>query len=183
MNVLNVLKELNVIKNGHFLLPSGKHSSIYFQCAQLFKHPDKSSDLLKIIVEKLNYSSLEFDKVIGPAIGGIVMSYELARQLKKPVIYIERVYGIMILGEHFKVNIGEKFLIAEDVITSGNTVRESIKLIESLGGIVVGVACVVNKENIKIKHKIYSCMDFDFESYNYNDCPLCKNNIALKNGK
>ena len=183
MNVLNTLKELNVVKSGHFILPSGKHSSVYFQFAHLFKFPDKSEKFVKVLVNKLRNSNLSFDSVVGPAIGGIIMSYELARQLEKPVIYMERINGVMTLGEYFTIDIGQRILIAEDVITSGQTIRESIKLIESLGAVVVGIVCVVNKENIEIKQKIYSCIDFNFKSYLHYQCPLCRKDIPLENGK
>lgn len=181
MNLLKTLNNLNVIKHGHFLLPSGKHSNIYFQCAKLFEFPSESKKVLKVLTNKLKY--LDFDIIVGPAIGGIIMSYELARQLNKPFIYIERKNGVMCLSDIFKNDVKQRVLIAEDVITSGKTVKESIRLIEDLCGEVVGIACVVNKENININKKIFSCLDFNHESFETNNCPFCKNNIPLQSGK
>lgn len=179
--MLKTLNNLNVIKNGHFLLPSGKHSNIYFQCSKLFEHPNQSEKFLQTITMKLK--NLNFDIIVGPALGGITMSYELSRQLNKPFMYIEREKGIMCLNEIFKKDIRQRVLIAEDVITSGKTIKESIKLIEDLGGYVMGIACIVNKENIKINKTIYSCLDFNHESFEPNDCPFCKEGILLQSRK
>lgn len=179
--VLKVLKEADALKTGHFLLPSGKHSNTYIQCAKLLQYPDKAESFFEMAVKKVEH--LDFDIVLGPAVGGVLISYELARQLKKPMIYIERENGEMVLKRGLEIKKGQKILIAEDVITSGKTVNESIVLIERLGGVVVGIFCIANKESIKINHSLYSCIDLNFKSYEVENCPMCKKNITLKSGK
>lgn len=182
MNELDKLKHLNVMKTGHFLLPSGKHSDTYFQCAQLSKFPDELNKVLTQIISMRNLSSFDFDLVVSPAIGGIVIGYELARLLHKPFVFLERVQGEMILRKEFDRIFG-KVLIAEDVITSGNTMIECIALLERLGADVVGIVCVINKESKILSVPIYSFLKLNFKSFTASDCPLCKEQLVLKTGK
>lgn len=182
-DILKFLKKAGVLQTGHFLLPSGKHSDVYFQFSKLLQYPDKSMKFLEIAVKMIKDSNLVFDTILGPAIGGILISYELARQLDKPMIYTEKQDGTMFLAKGFEIKKGQKILIAEDVITSGKTVNESINLIESLGGIVVGIVCIVNKESISISKNIYSCISLNLKSYYMHECPLCKEKLPLRSGK
>ncbi|AFS77626.1 orotate phosphoribosyltransferase PyrE [Gottschalkia acidurici 9a] len=179
-DILKVLQKFGAFQRGHFVLPSGKHSDIYIQCARLLQYPDKSMEFIEIVAKKIKNSNLNFDIILGPAIGGILISYELARQLNKPMIYIEKVSGKMTLGKDFEIKNSQKILIAEDVITSGKTVSETINLVEELGGEVVGIACMVNKENITLDKKIYSCINLDLKSYEEYECPFCKKNLPIQ---
>ena len=182
MTELDEFKSLNMIKTGHFLLPSGKHSDTYFQCSQLSKYPDKLNKVLKKVIQDPNLSDFDFDLVVSPAIGGIVIGYELARLLHKPFLFLERVDGNMVLNQPFDKTLGS-VLIAEDVITSGRTIIECIQLLENLGGAVKGIVCVINKESIVLSVPIYSFLSLHFKSFSSNTCPLCTKNIILKTGK
>ena len=130
--VVNTLKEVGALLEGHFLLSSGRHSNRYCQCAKLLQYPDKAEKVLKIVAEKLK--NIDFDIVVGPAMGGIVVSYELARQLGKPGIFAERQDGEMTLRRGFEIKKGQKVVISEDVITTGKSSLEVAKVIEELGG-------------------------------------------------
>lgn len=173
--ILDILKECEAILEGHFLLSSGKHSNRYIQCAKLLQYPDKSEVVLKEVAEKLRH--IDFTTVVGPAMGGIVVAYELARQLGKKGIFTERENGEMVLRRGFEIKKGERVIISEDVITTGKSTKEVIKAIEDLGGIVVGIASIVDRTSEDIGYPVYSAIKLEVESFNSEDCPLCKENI------
>src|SRR5699024_3117121 len=114
--LIEILKETEAFSKGHFLLSSGKHSDGYVQCAKLLMHPDKAEKGIEQIVGKLK--GIDFDIVVGPAMGGIIVSYELGRQTGKPSIFVERENGKMKLRRGFSIDEGQKVLIAEDVVTT-----------------------------------------------------------------
>lgn len=173
----NVLKETGALLEGHFLLSSGKHSDGYVQCAKLMMHPNKAAKGVELIVEKLK--DIDFDIVVGPAMGGIIVSYELARQTAKPSIFVERENGEMKLRRGFTIKKGQKVLIAEDVVTTGKSAFEAIKAVEKQGGEIVGIACVVDRSNQDFNYSIYSGVKLDINTYEKEECPLCKENIPL----
>ena len=175
--IIDILKECDALLEGHFLLSSGRHSDKYCQCAKLLQYPDKAEKVLKVVSEKLK--DVEFDLVVGPAMGGIVVAYELARQLKKPGIFSERQDGVMTLRRGFEIKKGQKVIISEDVITTGKSSLEVVKLIEELGGEVIGLSCIVDRrdENVKLPYPIYSAVKIDVKSYDSETCPLCKEGI------
>ncbi|PRR79093.1 Orotate phosphoribosyltransferase [Clostridium liquoris] len=175
--VIDTLKECDALLEGHFLLSSGRHSNRYCQCAKLLQYPDKAEKVLKIVAEKLK--NIDFDIVVGPAMGGIVVSYELARQLGKPGIFAERQDGEMTLRRGFEIKKGQKVVISEDVITTGKSSLEVAKVIEELGGEVVGLCCIVDRksEGIEIPYPIYSAVKLQINTYDKEECPLCKSRI------
>ncbi|KAJ51333.1 orotate phosphoribosyltransferase [Clostridium tetanomorphum] len=175
--IIDTLKECNALLEGHFLLSSGRHSDRYCQCAKLLQYPDKAEKVLKFVVEKLK--GIEFDTVVGPAMGGIVVSYELARQLGKPGIFAERQDGVMTLRRGFEVKKGEKVIISEDVITTGKSSLEVAKLLEEMGAEVVGLCCIVDRrgEGVDIPYPIYSAIKLEIKSFDKEECPLCKKGI------
>ena len=126
--LIDLLKESGALLEGHFLLSSGKHSDKYVQCAKLLQYPDKAEKAISAIIEKLN--DVDFDIIVGPAMGGIIVGYELGRQTGKPSIFTERVDGKMTLRRGFKIESGQKVLIAEDVVTTG---KSSFETIEEIG--------------------------------------------------
>ena len=139
---LEVLKECEAFLEGHFLLSSGRHSGAYCQMAFLQQYPDKAAEVMAPVAEKLK--ELNIDVVVGPAMGGIVYAYELARQTGKRAIFTERVDNVMTL-KRFRINPGERCIIAEDVVTTGVSSLETKRVIEENGGICVGIACVVDR--------------------------------------
>lgn len=172
--VLEIFRETEGILKGHFRLASGRHSDTYMQCAKLFMYPDKSEQLCSELAKKLE--GIEIDTVASPAIGGIIMGYEMARALKVPNIFVERIEGNMTLRRGFSVKKGEKILVVEDVVTTGGSVVETIKLLESLGAEVVAVASIVDRSNGKVDFgKTYKALlSMEVISYEESECPICK---------
>ena len=133
------------------------------------------------IVEKIK--DLDFDIVVGPAMGGVIVSYELARQTGKPSIFVEREDGEMTLRRGFSIEKGQKVLITEDVVTTGKSAYEAIKVVEDHGGVVVGIASIVNRSTDEIKYPLYSAVKVDLKTYDKEDCPMCQaGSTAIKPG-
>lgn len=170
--LIELLKESGALLEGHFLLSSGKHSDGYIQCAKLLMHPEKAEQAVAVIVEKIK--DLDFDIVLGPAMGGLIVSYELARQVGKPSIFVEREDGEMKLRRGFAIEKGQKILITEDVVTTGKSALEAIKVVEEHGGLVVGIASIVDRSTKSIGYPLYSGVKLDLNTYDKEDCPMCK---------
>lgn len=170
--ILNIFKEAGALLEGHFLLSSGKHSDRYCQCAKLLQYPDKAEKVLKVVAEKLK--NVDFDIIVGPAMGGILVSYELARQTGKPGIFAERENGEMTIRRGFVIEKGQKVIISEDVVTTGKSSGEVAKVIEKMGGEVVGIACLVDRSVEEIAYPIFSSVKLEIKTYDKKDCPLCK---------
>jgi len=175
--VLDTLRESGALLEGHFLLSSGRHSDRYCQCARLLQYPDKAEKVLKIVAEKLK--EVDFDMIVGPAMGGIVVAYEVARQTKKPGIFAERVEGEMTIRRGFEIKEGQKVIISEDVITTGKSSLEVAKVIEEMGAEVVGLCCIVDRraEGIEFPYPIFSAIRLEIKSYEKEDCPMCREGI------
>ena len=139
---LEILKSCDAFLEGHFLLSSGRHSSAYCQMAYLQQYPDRCAEVMKVVADKVK--EMDVDVIVGPAMGGIVYAYELARQTGKRAIFTERVDNVMTL-KRFAIHPGEKCLIAEDVVTTGISSLETKRVIEENGGICVGITCVVDR--------------------------------------
>jgi len=173
--VVEILKEAGALLEGHFLLSSGRHSNRYVQCAKLLQYPDKSEKVLKVVADKIK--DLEFHIVLGPAMGGIIVAYELARQTGRIAMFTERENGIMTLRRGFEIKKGQKVLISEDVVTTGKSSLESIEVVKSLGGEVVGIACIVDRGSSSLDYPIYSAASLNIESWEKENCPLCSQGI------
>ncbi|MCM0649558.1 orotate phosphoribosyltransferase [Clostridium swellfunianum] len=179
--VLTILSEVGALLEGHFLLSSGKHSNRYCQCAKLMMHADKAEEVLRVVSEKVK--NIDFDLVVGPAMGGVIVAYELGRQLSKPAIFTERENGQMTLRRGFEVLPGQKVLITEDVVTTAKSSMEVAELIKTLGGEVVGIASIVDRTNGDIQYPLYSSVKLQIETYDKDNCPLCKEGLpAVKPG-
>lgn len=181
--ILQAFEKTGGILKGHFLLTSGRHSDTYMQCAKLFVDPFESERLCKDLAIKL----VEFnaDAVVAPAVGGIIMGYELARQLKVKNFFAERVDGKMALRRGFALKKGMRLIVAEDVVTTGGSVREVIVLAEQAECKVVAVASVVDRSNgqVEFGYPYRALLSMDVVSYEANECPLCKSGIpAVKPG-
>ncbi len=172
-NVVDILKECGALLEGHFLLSSGKHSNRYCQCAKLLQYPDKSEKVISLVRDKVK--DLNLDVIVGPAMGGITAAYELGRQLGIRAIFTERENNVMTLRRGFEINPGEKILIMEDVVTTGKSSLETARVLEELGGNVVGIGCVVDRKSSEISLPIYSAVELKFETYEKDNCPLCSN--------
>jgi len=178
-----ILEKTGVLQTGHFLLTSGKHSNKYMQCAKIFQHPDISAEISKYLAEK--FDGYDIDIVIGPAVGGIILAYEVARQLEVRALFAERENGVMTLRRGFEIKPGSRVLVVEDVITTGSSVKEVIDVIRTAGGEVVGVASVVDRSGGKAIFDVpfKSAIKIEIETYEPKDCPMCKSGSeAIKPG-
>lgn len=198
MDLKSLYKEFGAYLNGHFLLSSGKHSAFYLQSAKVLEDPILAGKLCEKLCFIIKNYKLDFDSICSPALGGILAGYELARTFKKRFIFTERVGENMTLRRGFEVKKGEKFIICEDIITTGGSALESARIIENLGGVVVGFAALANRgfcavENLKTPRKenaklpenlpLFALGNFDFEIYDEKACPLCKQGSkAIKPG-
>jgi len=163
------------------LLTSGLHSDRYIQCAQVLQYPKYTEEICKGLADEFREDNI--DIVIGPATGGIIMAYEMARQLGAMAMFAEKEKEKRVLRRGFYVPKGAKVLVAEDVITTGGSVKEVIELIKEIGGIPAGVAVLVDRSNGKIDFgtKLRSALSLEVASYEETECPICKKgNIPLE---
>lgn len=183
MDVISILQKCEAMLTGHFLLSSSNHSSQYFQCAKLLQYPDLASQVLSIPVQAMlslqKQGKLDFDCVVGPAMGGIIPSYEFGRQLGVPSFFTERDDdGLMVLRRGFEVTKGMKIILAEDVISTGKSTLEAVRVLESLGGIIVASACIVDRRPEHAENpfswEIFSALRQPAVMYEPASCPLCK---------
>ena len=172
--MLAIFRETEGILHGHFQLASGRHSDTYMQCAKLFMHPDKSRLICAELAKLLK--DVKVDMVASPAVGGIIMGYEMAAQLGVPNVFFERINGVMTLRRGFSIPNGANVLVVEDVVTTGGSVFEVIAEVEKLGGKVAGVASVVDRSNGKVDFgkPFYPLLSMEVISYPPEECPLCK---------
>ena len=175
--VLELLEKAQGVLHGHFCLTSGLHSDIYFQCAKLYQYPDITEKIGKMLAEKL--SEIEFDTIVAPAIGAVIIGYETAKNAKKRNLFVERKDGTMQLRRGYTLKKGEKVVIIEDVITTARTIKETMEAIKEFEPEVVAVGCIVDRTKGKTEYNIKSLIQIDPVVYDPNDCPLCKEGIPL----
>lgn len=171
---LTIMKQCGAFLEGHFLLSSGRHSGGYCQCAKLLRFPALSEQVLSTVTGQVK--NLPITKVCGPAMGGVIVSYELARQLGVESIFTERKDGEMQLRRGFSVGPEDRILIAEDVITTGKSTMETVRVLESMGATVIGAACVADRraEDCDFALPVYAALKLAIDSYAPEECPICK---------
>ncbi len=189
MDIKKIYEDSGALLKGHFLLSSGNHSQFYLQSAKVLENPKTAEILAKELAKEIKKSSLRIDTVCSPALGGLLAGYELARALGVRFIFAERVQGIMSIRRGFEIKNKEKVLICEDVITTGGSAMEAAKVVEDMGGEVVGFAALANRgfckregsdikraENCKLPENLplFALEDFTFEIFEPDKCPLCK---------
>ncbi len=180
---LKIFEETKALMYGHFVLSSGLHSDTYFQCAKVLQYPKYLSKFSEILAD--NFSSFDVDKVISPAIGGIVLGTEVGRLLNKKTIFSERVDGTMKLRRGFSIKKDEKILIIEDVLSTGGSIKEVIQLIKKHGGNLVGVGVIVDRslEPVFIHNNFFSITNQKAKIFDKNNIPEDLKNIpAIKPG-
>lgn len=177
--ITKIFIDSGALLEGHFRLTSGRHSNRYIQCARVLMEPKYTEKLCSHLAEA--FKDDRVDLVVGPAMGGIVISYEMARQLGTPSLFTERVDGKMALRRNFNIEPGQRVLVVEDVVTTGGSVKEVIDIVKAKGGEVVGVALLVDRSNGKVKlgTRIEACLSMDVVSYEASECPLCKDGIPI----
>ena len=170
---LKILKDTNALLDGHFILSSGLHSEQYVQCAQLLSKPYKSAEFCKSLAEKISKEFKTIDLILSPAMGGVVIGYEIGRLLEKETIFSERVNGEFKLRRDFNISKNSKVLIVEDVITTGKSSLECSKLTEIAGAEVLGFACLIDRSNgnSKLNKKIVSQVEINIPTYEQNNLP------------
>lgn len=183
--ILQILADTNVLKEGHFILTSGKHSEKYMQCAMLFQYPEESKKCCEELSKRILTDGIKIDTVVSPAIGGILMGYEMSDCLGVRNIFAERENGTMTFRRGFEVKPGEKVIVCEDVVTTGGSVKEVIKALEEKGADVVCVCSIVDRSGGKADFGVpfKSLVTINFDTYEPEDCPLCKSGKqAIKPG-
>ena len=171
---LDILRKTNALLEGHFVLSSGLHSSKYIQCAKLLSFPHIAEKICKSLANKIKKKFKNFDLILSPAMGGIIIGYEIGRLLKKETIFCERVKGKFQLRRGFQIKKGSKVLIIEDVITTGKSSMECVKLIKNSKAKLMGFATIIDrssKNNLKIKKNIVSHLKISVPTYKKNNIP------------
>ena len=179
---LKILKKTDALLDGHFVLSSGLHSSKYIQCAKLLSYPHLAKNICLSLSKKIKKNYKNIDLILSTAIGGIIIGYEIGKLLKKETIFCERVKGIFQLRRGFNIKKKNKVLIIEDVITTGKSSLECLKLIKKAGAKLIGFACIIdrsNKKTLKIKQKIISHMKIEVPTFNKNKLPLKLKSISI----
>ena len=170
---LKILKETNALLEGHFILSSGLHSKQYIQCAKLLSHPKKAIAICSSLCEKIKKKFNKVDIILSPALGGIVIGYEVGRQLQIETIFAERIDGKLTLRRDFRVKQNSNVLVVEDVITTGKSVLECSNIVKKNKANLVGYACIIDRtnNNISIKDKIASQIQFNIETFSEDKIP------------
>ena len=171
---LNILKKTNALLEGHFVLSSGLHSSRYVQCAKLLSFPHLADKICISLAKKIKKKFKSIDLILAPAMGGVIIGYEIGKLLKKETIFCERINGKFRLRRGFNIKKGSKVLIMEDVITTGKSSIECVKLIKKAKAKLVGFASIIDRsteKNLRIKKGIISHMKIDVPTFKKNNLP------------
>jgi len=177
--MLELLRQVGAVLEGHFLLSSGKHSSKYIQCAKIFEFPSYGEKIGRAIAEKI--ANHKPDIVIGPALGGVILAYEVARHVNARAMFTEREDGQMELRRNFHIEENERVAIVEDVTTTGKSVLEVSEVVREYGGQVCCIASIVDRSIEKLPFEVpfYSLVKLELPIFEPNDCPLCRKGIPL----
>ena len=179
---LDILRKTNALLEGHFVLSSGLHSSKYIQCAKLLSFPSKAEKICKSLANKIKKNFKKIDIILSPAMGGIIIGYEIGKLLKKETIFCERVDGKFNLRRGFNIKKNSRVLIVEDVITTGKSSLECVKIIKKSKAKLVGFACIIdrsNKKKLQIKRKIISQIKLNIPVFKKNNLPSNLKNISI----
>jgi orotate phosphoribosyltransferase len=177
--LLELFQESGALQRGHFKLSSGLHSDVYFQSALVLQYPERAEVLGRALGAVL--AGVRPDCVVGPALGGIVIGWEVARALEVRGLFTERKDGKMMLRRGFRLKTGERVIVVEDVVTTGRSTRECVEVLEEAGGEVVGVAAIVDRSGGKVDFGIpfHSLMSLPIQAWEPDECPLCKEGTAI----
>ena len=187
------LREAGALLEGHFRLSSGNHAARYVQCARLLEDPRRAERVCSLLAENIRQAEPDIERsrhmdagaaidgVIGPAIGGILVAYELARALGVRALFTERVDGVMTLRRGFSLSPGQRVWIAEDVVTTGRSSLEVADVVTANGAEVIGIACIVDRRpaRVSLPFPIVSALKMEIEIFAPEACPLCAQGIAI----
>ena len=171
---LKILKETNALLEGHFILSSGLHSNQYIQCAKLLSYPKKAEVICSSLKELISNAFNKIDIVLSPAIGGIIVGYEIGKKLSVETIFAERLDGKLVLRRGFEISQNSNVIIVEDVITTGKSALECAKIVERNKSNLVGYACIIDRsnDNALIKHKVISQIKLHIPTFKENELPV-----------
>ena len=175
--IIESFKEAGALLNGHFQLRSKKHSDYFFQAALVFRNPLLGERLCATLAERIKAAGIEAETVISPAVGGLIVGQEVARALRINAIFADKENDQLVLKRGFSIRKGEKIIVAEDVVTEGGRVKQTIDLVKSLGGEVVAVAIITDRSAGKVSFDgipFFSLIKLDLPTWLPEDCPLCK---------
>lgn len=177
--VLEIFEKNSALLSGHFKLSSGLHSEKYLQCALVLQYPDVAEKLAKALAEK--FSGVKIDVVVGPALGGVTIAYEVARSLGVRGLFTEREDGAMTLRRGFSIAKGERALVVEDVVTTGKSTNEVIEAVKARLGVVVGVGSIIDRSGQApgFGVKFESLAKVKVDTFEPESCPLCKKGVAV----
>jgi len=180
-SVLDMFRKCGALLQGHFVLSSGSHSDRYFQCALLFDDPRLGRSLAQALADKIRrqLGNRRIDRVVGPAMGGIIIGHEVAHALGVRSCFTERVGKRMALRRGFEVRAGERVLIVEDVVTTGGSAGETASVMRELGAKVEGVACIVDRTQDSRDAPLVSLIKVQVTTWDVNECPLCHQGQAV----
>lgn len=177
--IMEIFRETKVWQEGHFLLTSGRHSGQYIQCARVLQYPRFNETLCLELARR--FKGEEIDVVAAPAVGGIIIAYEVAKILQTRAVFAERENGKMVFRRGFEIDEDEKVLVVEDVITTGGSVREVIQAVRTTGGDVKGVGVFVNRSGGKANFdtRTEALLTVAIETYSPEECPFCRGDKPL----
>ena len=171
---LNILRKTNALLEGHFVLSSGLHSPKYVQCAKLLSFPNKANKICKSLSSKIRKNFKNVNLILSPAVGGIIIGYEIGKLLNLETIFCERVNQRFKLRRGFSIKKNARVVIVEDVVTTGKSSLECVKLIKKAKAKILGFACIIdrsNKKNLKIKKKVISHLKINIPTYKKSQLP------------
>ena len=176
MDLEKLLKDLRVLQEGHFVLNSGLHSGYYFEKFRILENPDAASKLCRMIVEK--FQDKDIDWVIGPTTGGIIIAFEVARQINRLAGFAEEREGKRVIGRGFDIK-AKKVLIVDDVMTTGKSLLETIDAVNEKGAELIGIAVLIDRSSKEFPHEYFATYRKVVENYDPAECPFCKKDMAL----
>jgi orotate phosphoribosyltransferase len=181
--ILQILRDTGALLEGHFELRSGLHSGKFFQCANVLRYPRISEKLCVSLVERMRGKLKDIgniDGVVAPAMGGIIVGHEIARALDIPSIFAEKQDGKLVM-RRFSIEKGKRYIVAEDVVTRGGRVQETVDIVENGGGGVVAILLLVDRSGGKaqFKYPTFSLLQIEPTTYEPDSCPLCADGLGL----
>lgn len=178
-SVGQMLVNAKVVMDGHFLLASGLHSPRYLEKFRLLQYPEYTSRMCRMLAEHFRESGVEV--VAGPALGGVILAYEVARLLGVRAVYAERVGGRRGFRRGLSIEAGEKTLIVDDILTTGGSVVDVLNAVNKVGGTVVGVGVLIDRSGgeVDVGAPMYTCHRVEVPTYRPDDCPACREGVAL----
>jgi len=179
LDVRAQLEKTGALLQGHFRLSSGLHSPNYVQCAQLLEHPRDAKAIGQAIGERVRPMGAQ--RIVSPALGGVIIGYTVAEALDVPFIFTERKDGAMTLRRGFRIKPGERIVIVEDVVTTGKSTRETAAVVAQQGGIVAGFASILNRSGVEnpFDAPYASLLALSLKTFEEPACPLCASNVPI----